>query len=94
MYRKRIYSKSEDCYMGWERKRGALSHFNKLILNRLSIKEIEKYMYLIYDDIVKAKYAITIDEDTTLSLNTAKDLVSIIAHPLNKPILSKKRKNS
>ncbi|MCX8074629.1 MAG: hypothetical protein N2749_03480 [Clostridia bacterium] len=92
IYRKRVYSKGEDCYMGWERKRGALSHFNKLVLNRLNIKEIDKYMYLIYDDVVEAKYAITIDEDTMLSLNTAKDLVSIMAHPLNKPVLSKNQK--
>lgn len=89
MYRKRVYSKGEDCYMGWERKRGALQHFNELVLGRLSQEQIEAKMSLIYEDIVHAKYAITIDEDTDLSLNTAKDLVSIIAHPLNQPILSK-----
>lgn len=88
-YRKRVYSKGEDCYMGWERKRGALSEFNKLILGRLDRKQINQKMYLIYDDIVSARYAITIDEDTMLSLNTAKDLVAIMAHPLNQPILSK-----
>ncbi len=92
MYRKRVYSKSEGCYMGWERKRGALTHFNKLILGKLTDKEKEKYMYLIYDDIIDAKYAITIDEDSQLSLNTAKDLVAIISHPLNKPVLSKDRR--
>lgn len=89
IYRKRVYSKGESCYMGWERKRGALTHFNKLVLGRLSKEEIDRIMYLTYDDIVDAKYAITIDEDTELSLNTAKDLVSIIAHPLNQPVLSK-----
>lgn len=92
MYRKRVYSKSEECYMGWERKRGALSQFNKLVLGRLDTLEQENSMYLIYDDIIKAKYAITIDEDTMLSLNTAKDLVAIMAHPLNRPILDKHQK--
>ena len=92
LYRKRIYSKSEECYMGWERKRGAIQHFNKLILGRLSKEEIDKYMYLIYDDVIKTKYALTIDEDTELSLNTAKDLVGIISHPLNTPKLSKNGK--
>ncbi len=91
MYRKRRYSKGENAYMGYERKRGAISEFNKLVLNKLSNEQIDRTMYLIYDDIIEAKYAITIDEDTTLSLNTAKDLVSIMAHPLNKPILSKDR---
>ncbi|MEG2348073.1 MAG: glucoamylase family protein [Clostridia bacterium] len=92
MYRKRIYSKAENAYMGWERKRGALSHFNKLILGKLTKEEINNKMYLIYDDIIDAKYAITIDEDTQLSLNTAKDLVAIISHPLNQPVLSKDKK--
>lgn len=92
MYRKRVFSKGENCYMGWERKRGAIIEFNKLVLGKLNKEEIERKFYLIYDDIISAKHAITIDEDTTLSLNTAKDLVSIVAHPLNKPILSKNGK--
>ena len=92
LYRKRIYSKSEGSYMGWERKRGALSQFNKLVLGKMSKSEIDKSMYLIYDEIINAKYVITVDEDTSLSLNTAKDLVAIISHPLNKPILSKNGK--
>ena len=92
MYRKRVYSKGEKCYMGWERKRGGLSQFNKLILGKLTDKQIDDICYLIYKDVVNAKYAITVDEDTMLSLNTAKDLVSIIAHPLNKPVLSKDKK--
>lgn len=92
IYRNRVYSKAEGCYMGWERKRGALLEFNKLVLGKLSEEEINHKFYITYNDIVHAKYAITIDEDTTLSLNTAKDLVSIVAHPLNKPILSKNGK--
>ncbi len=89
LYRKRVYSDCEEIYMGWERKRGALGHLNKLLLGKLSEKEIEKYMYLAHDDIPQVKYLITVDEDTTLSLNSAKELVAIISHPLNKPILSK-----
>ncbi len=92
IYRKRVYSKGEKCYMGYERKRGALSEFNKLILGRLSQEQISKKFNIIYDDIINAKYAITLDEDSKLSLNTAKDLVGIIAHPINRPILSKNGK--
>lgn len=92
MYRKRVFSKGENCYMGYERKRGAILHFNELVLGKLSKKEIDEKMYLTYDDIVSAKYAITLDEDSQLSLNTAKDLVAIIAHPLNQPILAKNKK--
>ncbi len=92
MYRKRVFSKGENCYMGWERKRGALLEFNQIILGKITGEEINKHVYLIYNDIVHAKYAITLDEDSMLSLNTAKDLVSIIAHPLNAPVLSKDKK--
>ena len=91
MYRKRVYSKGESAYMGWERKRGGLMQFNWLVLGKLSQKQINDSMYLIYDDIVRCKYAITIDEDTELSLNSAKELVAIMAHPLNKPRLNKKK---
>jgi len=89
MYRKRMYSEGEEMYMGWERKRGALSHLNKLLLGKLTNQEIDKYMYLAHNDIPTVKYLITVDEDTTLSLNSAKELVAIISHPLNKPVLSK-----
>ena len=91
MYRKRVYSKGESSYMGWERKRGGLMQFNWLVLGKLSQEQIDDAMWLIYDDIVRCKYAITIDEDTELSLNTAKDLIAIMDHPLNKPRLNKKK---
>ena len=89
IYRKRVFSKAENAYMGWERKRGALKHFNELVLGTMSKEKIQQTMYLAYDEICNTKYAITIDEDTELCLNTAKDLVAIIAHPLNTPKLSK-----
>ena len=89
MYRKRVYSSGEEAYMGWERKRGALAHLNKLLLGKLTNQEINKFMYLAHDDIPDVKFLITVDEDTTLSLNSAKELVAIMAHPLNKPILTK-----
>ena len=92
LYRKRIYSESEGCYMGWERKRGALTELNSLLLNKLSEGQISNSMYLAHREIPDVKYMITIDEDTSLSLNSAKELVAIISHPLNKPILSKNGK--
>lgn len=89
LYRKRVYSESEGCYMGWERKRGALTELNSLLLDKLTDGQISNSMYLAHRDIPKVKYLITIDEDTSLSLNSAKELVAIISHPLNKPVLSK-----
>ena len=78
--------------MGWERKRGALAHLNKLLLGKLSEKQMSEYFTLSHNNVPKVKYVITVDEDTALSLNSAKELVAIIAHPLNKPILSKNGK--
>ena len=92
LYRKRVYSESEECYMGWERKRGALTELNLLLLGKLSEGRISNSMYLAHRDIPDVKYLITIDEDTKLSLNSAKELVAIISHPLNKPVLSKNGK--
>ena len=92
LYRKRVYSESEGCYMGWERKRGALTELNSLLLNKLSEGQIANSMYLAHREIPQVKYLITIDEDTSLSLNSAKELVAIISHPLNKPVLSKNGK--
>ena len=92
IYRKRVYSAGEECYMGWERKRGALTQLNSLLLGKLTETEIDNAMYITHRDLPDVKYILTIDEDTSLSLNSAKELVAIIAHPLNKPVLSKNGK--
>ncbi|MBR5227285.1 MAG: hypothetical protein IKV94_01435 [Clostridia bacterium] len=92
IYRKRVYSTGEQCFMGWERKRGALTQLNSLLLGKLTEQQIEDAMYITHRDLPKVKYVLTIDEDTALSLNSAKELVAIISHPLNKPVLSKNGK--
>jgi len=92
IYRKRVYSQGEQCFMGWERKRGALTQLNSLLLGNLTESQINDAMYLTHKDLPKVKYVLTIDEDTQLSLNSAKELVAIISHPLNKPIISKNGK--
>lgn len=92
IYRKRVYSTGEECFMGWERKRGALTELNSLLLGKLTEQQIEDAMYIAHRDLPEVKYVLTIDEDTSLSLNSAKELVAIISHPLNKPVLSKNGK--
>ena len=93
IYRRRQYSKGENCYLGHERKRGALIHFNKLLLGLLSKEDKEKYIYVenLSEIKDKIKYAITIDVDTELVLNTAQKLVGVMAHPLNQPVLNKSK---
>jgi len=93
VYRRRSFNKGEGKYLGYERKRGALLHFNKLLLGNLSNEDKEKYVY--FENVTslcnEIKYVITIDADTELVLNTALSLVGVMAHPLNKPILNKAR---
>lgn len=89
VYRKRKYNKKENKWMGFERKRGALSHFNQLLLQKLSKEEKEEYFNVqTLDDFnKKIKYVITLDCDTKLVLDTVLKLVGIMAHPLNKPVI-------
>jgi len=93
MYRKRVFNSGEGKFLGYERKRGALIHFNKLLLNQFNTIEKDKYIYVenISDIKQKIKYVITIDVDTELVLNTALSLIGVMAHPLNKPILNKNK---
>ena len=83
IYRERKFNKSEDKYLGWERKRGLLTQFNEYILkhekNKFKINTIDQ------EKLPKIKYVITLDSDTELVLNTAFELVGAMAHILNKP---------
>ncbi len=90
VYRNRFYNDSEECFLGYERKRGALMHFNGLLLNKYDEKEKSEYFRChTFDDFNKTiKYVITLDADTQLLLNTALKLVGTMIHPMNTPVLS------
>ena len=91
IYRKRVYNDSEEQWLGYERKRGALEHFNMLLLGKLSDEDQEVYYkghtFDGFDK--KIKYVITLDQDTNLILGAAARLVGAMSHPLNKPIYNK-----
>lgn len=91
-YRKRVYNESEEEWLGYERKRGALGHFNKLLLGKLSEEDQSKYYmgHSFTDFHKKIKYVITLDQDTQLVLGSAFQLVGAMSHPLNKPIFNEK----
>ena len=90
LYRKRTWNTAEECYLGWERKRGLLNQFNEYVLgkskNEFLANTIEKC-----EKIPKIKYVITLDADTELCLNTGLELIGAIAHILNKPVLNHKQ---
>ncbi len=81
-HRKRVWNPSEGVWMGWERKRGKLVEFNRLVLNAGQTS----YSMQVGDlTILHAiKYVITLDADTSLPQGSAGRLVATLAHPLNR----------
>ncbi len=93
-YRNRFYNEGERSFLGFERKRGAILHFNKLVLNKLTAEEKKEYfnVHTFNNFNIPIKYVITLDTDTKLVLNTALKMVGAMAHPMNQPVLSEDRK--
>ena len=80
-HRQRDWNASEGVWMGWERKRGKLAEFNRLLLNTSETS----YTTQIGDlgILHEIKYVITLDADTSLPRDSASRLIATLAHPLN-----------
>ncbi|MBQ5320508.1 MAG: DUF3131 domain-containing protein [Oscillospiraceae bacterium] len=81
--RKRSYSDTMKCYIGKNRKRGAVGEICAYICGD-NVK-----FYKTEGDVsalLKCKYMILLDSDTKMTIGTARRLISAAAHPLNKPI--------
>ncbi len=109
VYRRRAWSDGENCWLGHERKRGAILHFNDLVLGNTSEAEKQKRFrcetisaWLQKPEVGRQKsecpitFIITLDTDTELVLYSAQKLIGAMAHPLNRAQLSPdgKRVNS
>lgn len=87
-FRYRKWNKSENCYMGWERKRGKLEEFNHL-LNGITQENTTFSHILCEEELLPTfRYVITLDADTNLLRDNAAKLVGLIDHPLNRPVLN------
>ncbi|MHA6332840.1 GH36-type glycosyl hydrolase domain-containing protein [Qipengyuania sp. CAU 1752] len=81
LLRPRRYNPGEGCWMAWERKRGKLEQFNKLLIDgdmaafSLHIGALE--------ELREIRYVVTVDADTLLPPGSVARLVGTIAHPLN-----------
>lgn len=86
--RKRVYSKTQDMWMGWEKKRGSLLEFNDLLLG-----DKDTNFNICSSDIskLKIKYVLTLDGDTKLPIDVAKRLIGTISHPLNAAVENKEK---
>lgn len=89
-FRERSWSKSENAWIGRERKRGKLESLNRFLVEHfcpeLILKVGEK------EALHGIRYVITLDADTALPKDSAKQLIETIAHPLNAPKLDEKGK--
>ncbi len=90
--RYRTWNPSEDCYMGWERKRGKLEEFNALLYG--VSKEDTSFATMLCDIELLGtyKYVITLDADSNLIRDNAAKLVGLIDHPLNRAIIDPGKK--
>lgn len=86
VHRKRIYNKASGRWMGWERKRGAIVEFNRLLRG----SAVTSFSTIIGDvsKLPPIKYVITLDADTCLPMGAAKRLIGTISHPLNRAVIN------
>jgi hypothetical protein len=84
-HRHRAYNPREGVWMGWERKRGKLLDFNRLIRG-----QYDSFPVKIGDLSVlrRVRFVITLDSDTELPRGTAHRMVGTITHPLNQAVIN------
>ncbi len=94
VYRRRAWSDGEQTWLGHERKRGAILHFNDLVLDQTTDEEkakrfrCETITHWLEGAMPPIQFIITLDTDTELVLYSAQKLIGAMAHPLNRAQLS------
>ncbi len=88
-HRPRRWNPGEGVWMGYERKRGKLTEFNAFLRGGAR----EAFCEIIGDCSIlpTVRFVITLDTDTQLPRDTARELVGTLAHPLNRPQFDEKR---
>jgi cyclic beta-1,2-glucan synthetase len=96
-HRPRHWNALEKVWMGYERKRGKLTEFNALLRKPHTRNELDKACR--FSDVVgdlsvlpRVRYVITLDTDTQLPHDSARQMVGAMAHPLNRPVLDPERR--
>jgi cyclic beta-1,2-glucan synthetase len=88
-HRQRQWNPEEQLWMGYERKRGKLAELNSLLRGTGQ----ERFSLLIgtTDRLSSVKYVITLDTDTQLPRDAARQFVGVMAHPLNRACFDEDR---
>ncbi|MBK9372535.1 MAG: DUF3131 domain-containing protein [Holophagales bacterium] len=84
-HRDRLWNPQEGVYMGWERKRGKLEEFNRLLRHpddpafRVKVGDVSI--------LPSIRFVLTLDTDSRLPRGAARSLIGILFHPLNRPVV-------
>src|SRR5688572_7964954 len=87
-HRDRQWNAAEQAWMGWERKRGKIEEFNRLLRGAADTTFSTQIGEL--DVLPQIRYCLTLDSDTRLPRDAAKELIGIISHPLNQPRIDRR----
>jgi cellobiose phosphorylase len=85
LHRPRLWSEGEQAWIGHERKRGKLADLNAFL--RGGARERFAVVEGCTEGLANIRYVITLDADTHLPRDGARQLVATMAHPLNHPVL-------
>jgi cyclic beta-1,2-glucan synthetase len=89
-HRPRQWNEVAGCWMGVERKRGKLADLNGLL--RGKGQEAFSLIAGAVDGLPTIRYIITLDSDTQLPRDAARQFVGTMAHPLNRPVYDPQRR--
>ncbi|WP_341929180.1 GH36-type glycosyl hydrolase domain-containing protein [Methyloversatilis discipulorum] len=86
-HRARRWNPQQGVWMGYERKRGKLAELNALLRGRLPEQDVDVFSLVVGNTapLRDVTYVITLDTDTQLPRDAARQLVGAMAHPLNRP---------
>jgi cellobiose phosphorylase len=86
-HRPRQWNPKERLWMGYERKRGKLGELNSMLRGSLN----NRFSLIVgrTEVLTNIKYVITLDTDTQLPRDSARQLVGAMAHPLNRACFDK-----
>ena len=83
-HRERRWNPKEGVFMGWERKRGKLEEFNRLLRDASDTGFTVRQGDL--SILPSVRYVLTLDADSRLPRGAAQTLIGILSHPLNRPV--------
>ncbi len=88
-HRPRCWNPQDKIWMGYERKRGKIADLNRLLRGSSD----QRFALVVGDTTILSavKYVITLDTDTLLARDSARQFVGAMAHPLNRPHYDEKR---